>query len=103
MATAQRTATPPADGVVRVAAIGDVHCSPACRGSLQPVLAQIAASADVMALCGALTNHGLPEEAQALIQELSAVGSLPVVAVLGNHDYEAGRVADVRRIVAVAG
>ena len=92
-----------ADGVVRVAAIGDVHCSPACRGALQPVLAQIAASADVLALCGDLTNHGTPEEAHALVQELSAVGSLPVVAVLGNHDYEAGQVDEVRRIVAGAG
>ena len=89
--------------VVRVAAIGDVHCSPMSRGALQAMLAQVAASADVLALCGDLTNHGTPEEAHALVQELSAVGSLPVVAVLGNHDYEAGQVEEVRRIVTGAG
>lgn len=92
-----------ADGVVRVAAIGDVHCSPTCRGVLQAILAQVAESADVLALCGDLTNHGTPEEAHALVHELSAVGSLPVVAVLGNHDYEAGQVDEVRRIVTGAG
>lgn len=91
------------DGVVRVAAIGDVHCSPTTRGALQAMLAQVAASADVLALCGDLTNHGTPDEAHALVQELSGVGSLPVVAVLGNHDYEAGQVDEVRRIVTGAG
>jgi Icc-related predicted phosphoesterase len=100
MAIGQRAAD---DGIVRVAAMGDVHCSPAGRGSLQAVLAQVAASADVLALCGDLTNHGLPEEAHAFVQELSAVGSLPVVAVLGNHDYEAGQVDELRRIVTGAG
>ncbi len=103
MATTQRTGPPELDGVVRVAAMGDVHCSPSCRGSLQAVLAQIAASADVLALCGDLTNHGTPEEAHALVQELAAVGQVPVVAVLGNHDYEAGQVDEVRRIVTGAG
>ena len=108
MAASDRTGNgaargPGTDGVVRVAAIGDVHCSPACRGVLQAMLAQVAASADVLALCGDLTNHGTPEEAHALVQELSGVGSLPVVAVLGNHDYEAGQVEEVRRIVSGAG
>ena len=103
MASAQRAAPHPADGLVRVAAMGDVHCSPTSRGAFQAVLAQIAVSADVLALCGDLTNHGTPEEAHALVQELAPLGALPVVAVLGNHDYEAGQVDEVRRIVAGAG
>lgn len=89
--------------VVRVAAIGDVHCSLACPGALQPVFAQVVKSADVLALCGDLTNHGLPEEAQALVRELAAIGQMPVVAVLGNHDYESGRADEVRRILTGAG
>lgn len=93
----------PGEGLVRIAAIGDVHCSPACRGSLQPVLAQVAASADVLALCGDLTNHGTPDEGHSLVQELSALGNLPVVAVLGNHDYEANQVDELRRIITGAG
>ena len=91
------------DGLVRVAAMGDVHCSPGCKGSLQAVLSQVAQSADVLALCGDLTNHGLPDEAHALVHELSTVGHLPVVAVLGNHDYEAGQVDELRKIIADAG
>ena len=91
------------DGIVRVAAIGDVHCSPTCRGALQPILAQIAASADILALCGDLTNHGLPEEALALVQELTALGQVPVVAVLGNHDHESDQMEEVRKIVSGAG
>lgn len=100
--TAQRT-TVQADGVVRVAAIGDVHCSHACPGALQPVFAQVAKSADVLVLCGDLTNHGLPEEAQALVRELAAIGHMPVVAVLGNHDYESGHVDEICRILTGAG
>jgi Icc-related predicted phosphoesterase len=91
------------DGVVRVAAIGDVHCSATCRGALQPILTQIAACADILAICGDLTNHGLPEETESLVHELSAVGQMPVVAVLGNHDYEADRVDEVRKILLGAG
>jgi Icc-related predicted phosphoesterase len=93
----------PLDGVVRVAAIGDVHCTPNAAASLRPVLAQIAAAADVLALCGDLTNHGLPEEANALVHELSVVGQMPVVAVLGNHDFESDRVDELCRIFTGAG
>jgi Icc-related predicted phosphoesterase len=95
---------PAADEVVRVAAVGDVHCSAPCRGALQPLLTQVAKSADVLALCGDLTNHGLPDEVRALVQELAPIaGALPVVAVLGNHDYESNQVDEVCRILAGAG
>src|SRR4029078_12139683 len=88
--------TPAPNGVVRVAAMGDVHCSATCRGALTPIFEHVAASADILALCGDLTNHGLPEEAHALVQELSALGSIPVVCVLGNHDYESGQVDELK-------
>jgi Icc-related predicted phosphoesterase len=101
--TAAHRMTDQIDGVVRVAAMGDVHCSLACPGTLQPVFAQIAKSADVLVLCGDLTNHGLPEEAQALVRELDAIGHIPVVAVLGNHDFESGRVDEIQRILTGAG
>jgi Icc-related predicted phosphoesterase len=94
---------PHAPDVVRVAAVGDVHCSQQCRGTLQTVLAQVAASADVLALCGDLTNHGLPEEAKALVAELQAIHEMPVVAVLGNHDYESGQIDELRKILTGAG
>jgi Icc-related predicted phosphoesterase len=91
------------NGIVRVAAVGDVHCSPTCRGSLHAILEQVAASADVLAICGDLTNHGLPEEGRALVEELATLHGLPVVAVLGNHDYESNRVDELRKVITDAG
>jgi Icc-related predicted phosphoesterase len=98
-----RRAPAPAAGLVRVAAIGDVHCSPTEQGVLRPLLSQIGSSADILALCGDLTNHGLPDEAHALVRELSILGQMPVVAVLGNHDYESDHVDELCRIFSAAG
>ena len=88
---------------VRVAAVGDVHCSEAGAGTLKPMFTQVAETADVLVLCGDLTNHGLPSEAQALVKDLPALGKVPVIAVLGNHDYEAGHAEEVRKIFCDAG
>jgi Icc-related predicted phosphoesterase len=90
------------NGMVRVAAVGDVHCGKGSQGALQPLFAQIARDADVLVLCGDLTDYGLPEEARVLVGELSAL-RMPVVAVLGNHDYESGQQDEVRKIVCDAG
>jgi Icc-related predicted phosphoesterase len=88
--------------VVRIAALGDPHFTRASQGALQPILTQIAESADLLLIAGDLTDHGLPEEARALAHELAAV-RLPTVAVLGNHDYESGQQDQVRDILADAG
>jgi Icc-related predicted phosphoesterase len=90
------------DGVVRVGAVGDLHCTRAMQGQLQPLLARAAQAADVLLLCGDLTDHGLPEEAQVLARELGGVQA-PLVAVLGNHDFESGWQDEVRRVLAEAG
>jgi Icc-related predicted phosphoesterase len=89
--------------VVRVAAIGDVHCTKTSQGALQPLFQQISASADVLVLCGDLTDYGLPEEAQVLAKELTTSLKIPAVAVLGNHDFEAGQAQEVQRILSDAG
>lgn len=89
--------------VVRIAALGDLHYGRnAAPGSLQPLFSQINESADVLVLCGDLTDYGLVEEAQALVRELSPV-KLPMVGVLGNHDVESGREADLTKVFADAG
>jgi Icc-related predicted phosphoesterase len=87
---------------VRIAAMGDVHCGKASQGVLQPHFAHAAANADVLVLCGDLTDYGLPDEARILARELS-VARIPVIAVLGNHDVESGREADVRDVLVGAG
>ncbi|HTT02328.1 MAG TPA: metallophosphoesterase [Steroidobacteraceae bacterium] len=88
---------------VRLAAVGDLHIRSTSQGVLQPVLASVNEQADVLLLCGDLTDYGLPEEAEVLAKELTAAVRIPMVAVLGNHDYESGQHVEVRRILADAG
>lgn len=88
---------------IRVATVGDIHCSKTSAGMLQPLFAQVAQQADVLVLCGDLTDYGLVEEAHILVRELAPVKNMPIVAVLGNHDYEAGQTEDVCAILTDAG
>jgi len=86
---------------LRIAAIGDLHCTRASEGTFQPLFGKVGESADVLVLCGDLTDYGTPEEARVLAKELGAT-KIPRVAVLGNHDFESGASAEVARILADA-
>ncbi|HEX6975634.1 MAG TPA: metallophosphoesterase [Vicinamibacterales bacterium] len=89
---------------VRVAAIGDLHYGKnAVPGGLQPLFTQVTTAADVLVLCGDLTDYGLPEEAKLLARELTSSVKIPIVAVLGNHDYESGQQAELIKIFTDAG
>lgn len=88
---------------VRIATISDIHCDKTAAGKLRPLFAQIAEQADILALAGDLTDYGLPEEAEILIEELAPVLRMPIVAVLGNHDFESGRQDEVSRLLCEAG
>jgi len=88
---------------MRVAAVGDVHCKKTSKGAFQALFAGMAAAADVLVLCGDLTDLGLAEEARVLVKELSAAKTTPVVAVLGNHDYESGETEQVKGVLTEAG
>ena len=95
--------TAPKD-IVRIAAISDLHYSRmSAQGALQPLLAQITEAADILIICGDLTDYGLPEEARALAREFTGTLKIPVVAVLGNHDFESGQQAEIRAILKDAG
>lgn len=91
-----------AKDVVRVAAVGDIHCGKNSQGAFQALFAQVAERADVLVLCGDLTDYGLPEEAQVLARELATV-KVPMVGVLGNHDFESDQQDTVRRILTDVG
>jgi len=82
---------------IRFAAVGDLHVTKDSAGTLRSFFAQAAEAADALLLCGDLTDYGTAEEAQVLAEELGAV-SIPVVAVLGNHDYQS---AIPEKVVAV--
>lgn len=88
---------------IRIAAVGDVHCSRSSQGLLQPLFAEAARTADVLLLCGDLTDYGLPEEMRILVREREAAGRLPVLAVLGNHDWESAQVPEVLDILRSGG
>ena len=90
------------DGKLRVAAIGDLHVMEDSVAPYRELFAEIAREADVLALCGDLTNFGKTTEAEILAEDIRAC-SIPVVGVLGNHDYECGVQDQVCAILHEAG
>jgi Icc-related predicted phosphoesterase len=94
---------PRQDGAVRIAAMADLHFGRVAEPLLRQTLGQAAREGDLLLLCGDLTDHGLPEEAQELARELKLTVGVPVIAVLGNHDFEAGKASLVRDALAESG
>ena len=83
---------------VRVAALADIHYKRDGSNSLRSIFEQISDEAHILALCGDLTDYGLPEEAQMVAKDLAAA-RVPVVAVLGNHDYQSNQEGDIRKVL----
>ena len=88
---------------VRIAAVGDLHYSRASQGSLLPYLSRVHEDADILVLCGDLTDYGLAEEAAILTRDLQTAVRIPIVGVLGNHDYESDQAPEVMRILREGG
>lgn len=82
----------------RLAAVGDLHVRKDSGGHLRQLFSMVEGRADVLLLCGDLTDYGTAEEAHVLAKELSVV-KVPILAVLGNHDYESGHAAEVTEIL----
>jgi Icc-related predicted phosphoesterase len=93
---------PPAPGTVRLAALGDLHVGENVMHPYRELFTRVSQEADVLALCGDLTNFGKTPEAEILAEDLQAC-TIPVVGVLGNHDYECGQPHEVSRILHQAG
>lgn len=87
---------------LRLAAIGDLHVTEQSEHRYRDLFARISEEADVLALCGDLTNFGKTSEAELLAEDLRAC-TIPSVGVLGNHDYECGQPEEVARILHQAG
>jgi Icc-related predicted phosphoesterase len=88
--------------VIRIAAVGDLHAGPDSAGTIAPQLAGLEEHADLLLLAGDLTRRGLPDEARILAAELDRV-SVPIVAVLGNHDYHSREQGRIREILESSG
>jgi Icc-related predicted phosphoesterase len=87
---------------MRIAAVGDLHCTKDSAGVFKPALQAVDGRADVLLLCGDLTDYGTVEEAHVLARELSVV-KIPMLAVLGNHDFQSGHADEVVRALAEVG
>jgi len=90
------------NGTIRLAAIGDLHVGENTKHPYRDLFSRISQEADILALCGDLTNFGKTPEAEILAEDLTAC-SIPIVGVLGNHDYECGQHQEVARILHEAG
>src|SRR5262249_20235493 len=73
------------------------------QGALKGLFEQAGHVADLLLLGGDLTDLGRPEEAKVLVQDLAGAGRLPIIAVLGNHDFEAGKQDEVAAVLREAG
>jgi Icc-related predicted phosphoesterase len=97
-----RVEAPPRAARRKLAAVGDLHCREESRGKLRPLFDGIDREAEILILCGDLTDRGTPDEAEVLAGELSGI-RIPMVGVLGNHDYETGHGDQVRKTLGQAG
>lgn len=88
--------------MIRVAAVGDIHMGLDSQGVLRPAFETLPDCADLLLLAGDLTRHGTPEEARVVAREVTGL-SVPVVAVLGNHDHHDERPEEVTSILRDAG
>ena len=87
---------------LRVAAIGDLHVREDSIAPYREMFAEVATKADVLVLCGDLTNFGKTREAEILADDIKSC-AIPVLGVLGNHDYECGQPEKVCEILHAAG
>ena len=90
------------NGTLKVAAVGDLHMKDDGTVSYKDLFGEVSRVADVLVITGDLTDLGKPREAELLAEDLRAC-SIPVVAVLGNHDYECNAVEEISRILRQAG
>ncbi len=87
---------------IRIAAVGDIHVRDTDRGKWSPCFKGISERSDILLLCGDLTDTGDEVEAEVLAEELKTC-TVPIVAVLGNHDYEKNRHKLIRQTMVAAG
>jgi Icc-related predicted phosphoesterase len=88
---------------IRIAAVADIHVKKSSQGAFQPLFTHATENADVLLLCGDLTDYGTPEEGKALAKEITTSLRIPAIAVLGNHDFESGHEKELAQMLTDAG
>jgi uncharacterized protein len=90
-------------GQTRIAAVADIHYGKTSKGRLRDLFLNASANADVLVIAGDLTEYGLPEEAAILAEDLRMHVPIPILAVLGNHDFESGKAGEVQTAIESVG
>jgi len=88
---------------LRIAATSDIHYDRHSVGKMQTLFTEASKSADVLLICGDLTDYGHTDEAKLLAEDIRRYARIPVYAVLGNHDFESGQTREVQEIIEGAG
>lgn len=87
---------------MRIAATADLHFTPQNYDRIREQMNRVRDDADIMVLAGDLTNYGRPQEMESLLNALVRL-RIPIVAVLGNHDYESGQQDELMRMMTAEG
>nr|MDQ3389243.1 metallophosphoesterase [Gemmatimonadota bacterium] len=82
----------------RIAVVGDFHCGEEDVGVYRPFFTRVNEEADILLLAGDLTRWGTPAEMRVVVGELNDV-KIPILAVFGNHDHEAGKMEEAGSIL----
>jgi Icc-related predicted phosphoesterase len=87
---------------MRIAATADLHFSPQSYDRIREQMGRVRDEADLLILAGDLTNYGRPQEMESLLNALVRI-RVPIVAVLGNHDYESDQQEELMRMMTAEG
>ncbi len=87
---------------MRIAATADLHFTPQSYDHIREQMGHVRDEADLLVLAGDLTNYGKPPEMESLLNALVRL-RVPIVAVLGNHDYESGQEAELMHMMTAEG
>jgi Icc-related predicted phosphoesterase len=89
-------------GAIRIAAAGDIHVREGTEEQVRSSFEGLIGRADIVLLAGDLTTCGDPAEAAVLAAACRDL-KLPVVAVLGNHDWHQDRADEISAVLSEAG
>ncbi len=87
---------------MRIAATADLHFTPQYYDRIREQMNRVRDEADVLILAGDLTNYGTPPEMESMLATFVRL-RIPIIAVLGNHDYESGHEADLLKMMTAEG
>jgi Icc-related predicted phosphoesterase len=88
---------------LRIAAMADIHVKKTGQGAFAAIFEQATEQADVLLLCGDLTDYGTTDEARILAKDITTSLRIPAIGVLGNHDFESATESEVAQILSDAG